>query len=110
VPAYRGLRTPRAAGIAGVLFSLLSGTSLVLSGTAFDPDPFVAIDGDGPAGWRVRVVMALMPRWLVVTTFLLALAMLVIVTLSLWVTLLFPAWVLAVSAYVLIRPSSAGEG
>jgi hypothetical protein len=52
----------------------------------------------------------LMPRWLVVTTYLLALTMLVIVNLSLWVTLLFPAWVLAVSVHVLIRPSSAGGG
>jgi hypothetical protein len=48
----------------------------------------------------------LMPRWLVVTTHLLALAMLVIVNLSLWVTLLFS--VLAVSFHVLFRPSSAG--
>jgi hypothetical protein len=52
----------------------------------------------------------LMPRWLVVTTFLLALAMLVIATMSMWVTLLFPAWVLTVSTFVLIRPSSAGAG
>jgi hypothetical protein len=210
----RGLRTPRAAGMAGVLFSLLFGTSLVLLRTALDPDPFVSIDWDGPAGWRVRVAMTLMPfagvaflwfigvvrdrlgqhedrffatvslgsgllfvamvfasmsiaggllataraeltadaargfaafgravmlqisnvyalrmggvfmlslgtvwfrtglmpRWLVATTFLLALAMLVIVNLNLWVTLLFPAWVLAVSLHVLIRPSSAGGG
>jgi hypothetical protein len=212
--AYRGLRTPRAAGIAGVLFSLLFGTSLILLRTALDPDPAVAIDWDGPAGWRVRAAMTLMPfagiaflwfigvvrdrlgehedrffatvalgsgllfvamvfasmsiaggllataraelaadaerglaafgravmfqisnvyalrmggvfmlslgtvwlrtglmpRWLVVTTYLLALAMLVIVNLSLWVTLLFPAWVLAVSLHVLFRPSSAGGG
>jgi len=32
----------------------------------------------------------------------------VIVNLSLWVTLLFPTWVLVVSSYVLIRPSGAG--
>jgi hypothetical protein len=50
----------------------------------------------------------LMPRWLVATTYLLALAMLVIVNLNLWVTLLFPTWVLVVSIYVLIRPSGAG--
>jgi hypothetical protein len=214
VPTPRGLRTPRAAGIAGVAFSVLFGTSLGLLRTAFDPDPFAAIDWDGPAGWRVRAAMTLMPfagiaflwfigvvrdrlgdledrffstvslgsgllfvamvfasmsiaggllataradlavdaerglaafgravmlqisnvyalrmagvfmlslgtvwfrtglmpRWLVVTTFLLALAMLVIATMSLWVTLLFPAWVLMVSTYVLIRPSSAGDG
>jgi hypothetical protein len=214
VPAYQRLRTPRAAGIAGVVFSVLFGASLVLLRTALDPDPSVPVDWDGPAGARVRVAMTLMPfagiaflwfigvvrdrlgdledrffstvtlgsgllfvamvftsmsiaggllateradlgvdaerglaafgravmlqisnvyalrmggvfmvslgtvwyrtglmpRWLVATTFLLALTMLVIVNLSLWVTLLFPAWVLLVSTWVLLRPSSAGEG
>jgi len=212
--AYRGLRTPRAAGIAGVLFALLFGASLVLLRTALGPDPFVAIDWGGPAGGRVRIAMTLMPfagiaflwfigvvrdrlgehedrffstvtlgsgllfvamvfastsiaggllatasaelaadaerglaafgrgvifqisnvyalrmggvfmlslgtvwlrtglmpRWLVVATYLLALAMLVIVNLSLWVTLIFPAWVLVVSLHILSRPSSAGGG
>jgi len=209
---YRQLRTPRAAGIAGVVFSVLFGASLVLLHTAFDPDPFTAIDWAGPAGARVRLALTLMPfagiaflwfigvvrdrlgehedrffstvalgsgllflamvfvsmviaggllasaradltvdaergltsfgrgmmlqisnvyalrmagvfmlslgtvwlrtglmpRWLVSTTYLLALAMLVIVNLSLWVTLLFPTWVLVVSSYVLVRPSGAG--
>ena len=50
----------------------------------------------------------LMPRWLVATTFLLALSMLVIVNLSLWVTLIFPVWVFAVSVYVLVEPGAAG--
>ncbi|UOT01070.1 hypothetical protein MPY17_18625 [Rhodococcus opacus] len=44
----------------------------------------------------------LMPRWLVVTTYLLALALLVIVDFSLWTTLAFPAWVLLVSVYILV--------
>jgi hypothetical protein len=61
VLTYRGLRTPRAAGMAGVLFALLFGTSLVLLRTGLDPDPLVPIDWDGPAGWRVRVAMTLMP-------------------------------------------------
>jgi hypothetical protein len=214
VQAYQGLRTPRAAGIAGVVFSVLFGVSLVLLRTALDPDPYAPIEWDGPVGVRVRVAMilmpfagiaflwfigvvrdrlgeledrffstvslgsgllfvamvfvsmsivggllataradlavdaelgmatfgravmlqisnvyalrmagvfmlslgtvwfrtGLMPRWLVATTFLLALAMLVIASMSLWVTLLFPAWVLAVSIYVLIRQNSAGDG
>ena len=44
----------------------------------------------------------LVPRWLVVTTYLLALALLVIVDFSLWTTLAFPAWVLLVSVYILV--------
>lgn len=55
----------------------------------------------------------LMPRWLVVTTYLLALGLLVIVDFSLWSTLAFPAWVLLVSVYILVtgrRASAAGNG
>lgn len=211
---YRPLRTPRAAGIAGVVFAVLFGTSLVLLRTALDPDPSTVIDWAGPAGTRVPFALTLMPfaaiaflwfigvvrdqlgtledrffstvaigsgllflamllvspaiaggllasasadlsvdaeqgvtafgratmlqisnvyalrmggvfmlslgtvwlrtglmpRWLVATTYLLALAMLIIVNLSLWVTLLFPSWVLVVSSYVLVRPSGVGGG
>jgi hypothetical protein len=206
VMPYRQLRTPRAAGIAGVVFSVSFGVSLVLLRTVLDPDPSTAIDWSGPAGTHVRLALTLMPfagiaflwfigvvrdrlgeledrffstvalgsgllflamvfvsmaiagglfasaradltldaergltsfgrammlqisnvyalrmgavfmlslgtvwlrtglmpRWLVATTYLLALGMLVIVNLSLWVTLLFPTWVLVVSIYVLI--------
>lgn len=211
---YRQLRTPRAAGIAGVLFALLFGTGLVLLRTALGPDPSSVIDWSGPAGTRVRLALTLMPfaaiaflwfvgvvrdrlgtyedrffstvaigsgllflamllvssiiaggliataaadlsedaerglttfgrammlqisnvyglrmasvfmlslgtvwlrtglmpRLLVATTYLLALAMLVVVSFSMWVTLLFPTWVLVVSSYVLIRPVGANDG
>jgi hypothetical protein len=49
----------------------------------------------------------LMPRWLVVVTYLVALALLVVTTLSLWATLLFPGWVLGVSVLLLV--TSAGS-
>ena len=45
----------------------------------------------------------LMPRWLVGLTYLIAGALLLIISLNLWVTLLFPAWVLLVSVYVLLQ-------
>jgi hypothetical protein len=45
----------------------------------------------------------LMPRWLVGLTYLLAAALLLIISLNLWITLLFPAWVLLVSVYVLLQ-------
>jgi hypothetical protein len=49
----------------------------------------------------------LMPRWAAVITYLVAAALIVVVSLSLWVTLVFPAWVGAVSLMVLFaRPGS----
>jgi hypothetical protein len=43
-----------------------------------------------------------MPRLLSYLTYLLALVMLVTFSLSLWMLLVFPAWVLLVSVYILI--------
>lgn len=50
----------------------------------------------------------LMPRWLAVSTYLLSLTLLVVVSFSLWVTLVFPAWVMVISVYILTvdRPPS----
>jgi hypothetical protein len=46
----------------------------------------------------------LMPRWIVVLTYLLALVLLVVISLSLWVAFVFPAWAFMVSVFVLLRP------
>lgn len=57
--------------------------------------------------WRATGVM---PRPLVYLTYLLALGMLVVFSQSLWLLLIFPAWVLLVSVYILItnlRPKEA---
>ena len=43
-----------------------------------------------------------MPRWLSFVTYAVALVLLFVTTLSLWVTLIFPAWVLAVSILILV--------
>jgi len=43
----------------------------------------------------------LMPRWLVILTFLLAVSLLIIINLSLWVTLIFPVWVILISVETL---------
>jgi len=43
-----------------------------------------------------------MPRWLVMVTYLLALALLVIINLNLWVALIFPAWVFVISVFKLV--------
>ena len=44
-----------------------------------------------------------MPRWVVLLTYLVALVQLVTITLSLWLAILFPLWVLIVSLHFLIR-------
>lgn len=52
----------------------------------------------------------LMPRWLVAATYLLAAALLVVVSADPWVTLVFPAWVFVVSLMILRREYSATSG
>lgn len=42
-----------------------------------------------------------MPRWLAILTYLLALTLLVVINLSLWITLIIPAWVLLISVFIL---------
>ncbi|CAN5622105.1 hypothetical protein BH11ACT6_BH11ACT6_36110 [soil metagenome] len=43
----------------------------------------------------------LMPRWLAILTYLLAATLLVVVSRSLWITLVFPAWVGTISVFLL---------
>jgi hypothetical protein len=45
----------------------------------------------------------LMPRWLAATTYVLAAVLLFVINLSLWIGLVFPAWVLGVSLLILVR-------
>jgi hypothetical protein len=49
----------------------------------------------------IWVRTGVMPRWLVLVTYGLALALLFMITFSHWLTLVFPAWVLLVSLYIL---------
>lgn len=51
----------------------------------------------------------LMPRWLVALTYVLAVVLLFVINLSLWITLVFPLWVLAVSVLILLRTLRAAE-
>ncbi|GAA2165684.1 hypothetical protein FHX52_0860 [Humibacillus xanthopallidus] len=44
-----------------------------------------------------------MPRWLAAATYLLAAVLLLVINLSLWIALVFPAWVLVVSILILVR-------
>lgn len=42
------------------------------------------------------------PRWLVISTYVVAASLLVVTSLSMWVALIFPGWVLLVSLYILV--------
>lgn len=44
-----------------------------------------------------------MPRWLAFVTYAVAIVLLLVTSLSLWVTLIFPAWVLGVSILILVQ-------
>jgi hypothetical protein len=45
----------------------------------------------------------LMPRWLVIVTYVLAFGILLASDISMWMTLAFPVWVLIVSMLLLVR-------
>lgn len=49
-----------------------------------------------------------MPRWLAILTYAIALVFLFAVSQSLWIVLLFPAWVLTVSVYLLVSHTNRG--
>jgi hypothetical protein len=44
-----------------------------------------------------------MPRWLAFATYALALGLLLTISLSVWVTLIFPTWVFIVSVFILVQ-------
>lgn len=53
----------------------------------------------GTIWWRT----ALMPRWLVAVTYVLALVLLLSIAWSQWIIMIFPFWVLLVSVHILFR-------
>jgi hypothetical protein len=50
-----------------------------------------------------------MPRWMALLTYALALVLLFIFTESQWVILVFPAWVFMVSVYILLTHLAGGR-
>jgi hypothetical protein len=50
-----------------------------------------------------------MPRWMAFLSYIVALILLVVVSQSLWIVLIFPAWVFLVSAYFLVTHLSSGR-
>ena len=49
----------------------------------------------------------LMPRWLVIATYLVAVAVLIASDVSPWTTVAFPVWVLVVSVLLLVTPAAS---
>jgi hypothetical protein len=52
----------------------------------------------GTIWWRTD----LMPRWLALITYLLAVTLLLVISHSLWITLIFPVWVAVIDVYALL--------
>lgn len=50
----------------------------------------------------ISVRTRIMPRWLAFLTYALALVLLLSIGLNLWVSLIFPGWVLVISVYILV--------
>ena len=106
-----GLRTPRAAAIAGILFALLLGVAFVLIFISQPADPAK------PGAWlsdpsrrdAVAVALNLVPF----AGIAVAIVLLVSIGLTPWVALLFPAWILLLSVEILRtglrRPPAAAE-
>lgn len=133
------MTTPRAAAAAGVLFALLFGATLILIRVKMpegvgDSAEWLDSQKDGiytatklmplSAAKTYAIRMAavlmislatiwlktgLMPRWLVAVSYLVALGLLIAGDVSMWLTLAFPAWVLVVSALILLRAGYIDE-
>jgi hypothetical protein len=110
---YRRLTTPRAAAIAGILSYYRLGSELARQGEAIFFGRPVMLQISNVYALRMAAVFmstlgtiwlrtGLMPRGLALVTFLLALLLLLVNSLNVWVSLVFPAWVLVISLYSLV--------
>lgn len=112
----------------GLLYLALTFASAAISGgllAAYTVDPELLVGGDGllvarEITYRINTIYSvrmagmfmivlgtiwvrteIMPRWLALITFGLAVVLLVSIGLTHWVTLVFPAWVILISLYIL---------
>jgi hypothetical protein len=51
----------------------------------------------------------IMPRWIVMATYGLALILIIVIAFNVWITLLFPTWVFLVSVYILLAMRQSKE-
>jgi hypothetical protein len=119
-----------------MIFAAAAGAGAIVAAAANDPEGFAASTTYAYARQAVTQILAVyalrmaaifqlsqaslwlrtgvMPRWMALITIVVALLLLFVFTQSWWVVLVFPAWVLLVSVYILIaRPAQdrreAGE-
>ncbi len=110
---YLGLTFASAAAIGGALVLYTSDPDLLTSGGAYSLA--LAISNRLNSVYAMRMAGAfmtalgtiwvrtgVMPRWLALVTYLLAAVLLISIGFTPWVILIFPAWVFAISAAVLI--------
>lgn len=111
---HQKLKTPRAAALAGGVLATyaLESSKLIDSGmytlvrtVMYRITNVYAIKVAGVfmiSLGTIWVRTRLMPRWLAFLTYVLALGLLLSIGSNLWVVLIFPAWVCAVSVYILM--------
>ena len=109
-----GLKTPRAAGLAGGLLAthavessrlIDSGRYTLLRAVMLRITNAYAVKMSGVFMISLATISLraeVMPRALTVASYVLAVGLLLSIGLSLWVTLIFPAWVCAVSIFILV--------
>src|SRR5436853_442592 len=118
------IRTPRAAAVAGIVFSVLLTATFVLIRSALHGKPDDAEDWLRDGGRRDSFVLALhllpfagiaaglalVPRWLAAYGFATGLILLLATGLAPFVELAFPLWVFVLSTHILVgtlRPSES---
>ena len=123
---YLGLTFVSAAVAGSLLASYAKGPSNLVENSVYAFGRMVVFEASNTYALRMSGVFMIslatiwlrtrtMPRWLVFFTYALALVLLVSISLSVWFTLVFPAWVLVISVHMLIgdlrkRSASAESG
>ena len=119
-----------------MIFAAAATTGAIVAAAAHDPEAFAASTTYAYARQAITQILAVyalrmaavfllsqatlwlrtgvMPRWMALLTYPVALVLLFVFTHSWWVILIFPAWVLLVSVYILIarpggRPAAGGR-
>lgn len=102
-----------AAALAGGLLAISARDPALLEGGVYPFARLLTLQINGIYAVRMSGVFMLslatiwtrtgaMPRWATLVTYALALVLLLTISLSMWLTLIFPVWVLLISVYILV--------